>query len=123
MSLEQFLKLGQGAIFMLNSHKNDMLEMRVNDHPVAKGEVSVQDAQVFIKIVQVKDPKGRFVDPMMLSMGDDPMAAAMGGMDDDPMAAAMEGMDDDPMAAAMAEMDGGGGDDDEMAKLMAEMDE
>ena len=121
MPLEHFLKLGQGAIFMLNSEKNDLLEVRVNDLAVGRGEVSVQESRVFIKLMQVKDKKGQFVDPMMLGMDDDPMAAAMAGMDDDPMAAAMAEMDDDPMAAAMAEMDGGA-DDDEMAKLMAEMD-
>jgi len=114
MPIEQFLKLGQGAIFMLNQHKDDQIEVRVNNHTVAYADVIVLNEYVGMELRE-------FIgDEKQSSSDDDPMAAAMAG-GDDPMAAAMAGMDgdDDPMAAAMAEMDG---DDDPMAAAMAEMD-
>lgn len=108
MPLEQFLKLGQGAIFMLDVHKDSQLEGRVNDHPVGRGDITVQEATISFKFDEVYGKKD----------DDDEMdmAAAMAGMGGD-MGDEMD------MAAAMAEMDGGGGDmDDEMARAMAEMD-
>jgi len=104
MPIEQFLKLGQGAIFMLEQHKDDQIEVRVNNHIVAYADVMVASEYIGMEIKEfVGEEKSSGADE------DDPMAAAMAGMDgeDDPMVAAMAEMDgeDDPMAAAMAEMD------------------
>jgi flagellar motor switch protein FliN len=104
MQLDQFLKLGRGAIVELRQNKNDLVALEVNGHHIGRGDITVVDEFVGVIVEEIGMVAAKAAqDDMSAAMDDDPMAAAMG---DDPMAAAMDGGEDD-MAAMMAAMDNG----------------
>lgn len=53
MPIEQFLKLGRGAIIELDRHKDEDIDILINGHLVAKGEITVVDERVGISVTQV----------------------------------------------------------------------
>jgi len=57
MPIEQFLKLGRGAILELNRGKDEDIDLKVNGHLVAKAEITVVDEKVGISVTKLLDRK------------------------------------------------------------------
>lgn len=53
MPVEQFLKLGRGAIVELDQHQDSLIDVCVNSHLVARGEVTVIDENVGVTIKEI----------------------------------------------------------------------
>ncbi len=50
MSVEQFLKLGRGAIVELNQQKDEHLLITANGAPIAKGEITILEDMIGVTI-------------------------------------------------------------------------
>ncbi len=58
MSVEQFLKLGRGAIIELSKHKDDDIDIYANNYHIAQAEIVVESENVGISITKLlKQPK------------------------------------------------------------------
>lgn len=55
MPIEQFLKLGRGAIIELEQHKDQLIEVRVNNFPFAKAEIRVVDENIGFMVKDIID--------------------------------------------------------------------
>ena len=57
MPIHQLLRMGRGAVIALDSSENDEVEILANDHPIAKGIVVVNGADIAIEVASlVKRP-------------------------------------------------------------------
>ncbi|MGL4324768.1 MAG: FliM/FliN family flagellar motor switch protein [Beijerinckiaceae bacterium] len=57
MPIHMLLKMGRGAVITLDTTEKDEVEILANDHPVAKGIVVVNGADIAIEIASlVKRP-------------------------------------------------------------------
>lgn len=61
MLVEDILKLTQGSVIELNKLAGDPVDILVNDHLVAKGEVLVVDDNFCIRITEIISPKERLM--------------------------------------------------------------
>ncbi len=52
MPIQQLLRLGRGAVIMLDESENEQVEIVVNNAPFACGQVIVRDQQVCVEIVR-----------------------------------------------------------------------
>ncbi len=103
MPIDQYLKLGKGAIIELNQHKDDLVDVQCNGYSIGRGDITVVENKVAIIMTDYGHKNNK-----VTSEAD--MADAMegGGDDEMDMAAAMEGDggdDEMDMAAAMEEME------------------
>jgi len=58
MPIEHFLKLGRGAIIELGRHKDEDIDILINGHAVAKGEITVIDERVGVSVTKVLNKDG-----------------------------------------------------------------
>jgi len=52
MPINQLLKMGRGAVIELDSHQDDEVWILVNNVPIARGEIVVQEEKVAVSITQ-----------------------------------------------------------------------
>jgi flagellar motor switch protein FliN/FliY len=57
LEVSQLLKLGRGAVVVLNRGVNDPVEMRVNKELVARGEVVVVEDHLAIQLTEIVKSK------------------------------------------------------------------
>ncbi len=56
LSVEQFLKLGRGAIVELKQPKEDPLMVEVNGHPVARANITVIEDKIGVTLCDIEHP-------------------------------------------------------------------
>ncbi|PCJ72158.1 MAG: hypothetical protein COA62_03120 [Rhodobiaceae bacterium] len=52
MPINQLLKMGRGAVIELDSHQDDEVWILVNNVPIARGEIVVQEEKIAVSITQ-----------------------------------------------------------------------
>jgi flagellar motor switch protein FliN/FliY len=50
MPVQKLLRMGRGAVISLDNSVDDEVEITVNDKPIAKGEVMVDEARIEVSI-------------------------------------------------------------------------
>jgi flagellar motor switch protein FliN/FliY len=53
MPLHQLLKLGRGAIIELDGSDAEIVDLYVNGHPIARGEVLVSGRSISVRVTEV----------------------------------------------------------------------
>jgi len=52
MPINQLLKMGRGAVIELDSHQDDEVWILVNNVPIARGEIVVQEEKIAVSITE-----------------------------------------------------------------------
>ncbi|MFS2318020.1 FliM/FliN family flagellar motor switch protein [Maricaulis sp. D1M11] len=55
MPIQQFLRMGRGAVIPLDSGEDDQVWILANNHPIARGEVIIQGDRIAISITEAAD--------------------------------------------------------------------
>ena len=52
LPMSQLLKMGRGAVIPLNASENDEVWILANNHPVARGEIQINDEKISIAVTR-----------------------------------------------------------------------
>lgn len=52
MPMQQFLRMGRGAVIQLDTQENDEVWVLANNHPIARGELVVEGDRISINITR-----------------------------------------------------------------------
>ncbi|GGK35546.1 FliM/FliN family flagellar motor switch protein [Salinarimonas ramus] len=63
MPVHMLLRMGRGAVIELESSDTDMVEIRANDHPIARGQVVVTGTRIQVEITEIIPKPARISDP------------------------------------------------------------
>ena len=58
MPMQQVLRMGRGAVIQLDTHENDEVWILANNHPIARGELIIENDKISVNITrsaQVED--------------------------------------------------------------------
>ena len=55
MPMQQLLRMGRGAVIQLDTNENDEVWILANNHPVARGEIHIQDDRITISVTRAAD--------------------------------------------------------------------
>lgn len=58
MPMQQLLRMGRGAVIQLDTHENDEVWILANNHPIARGELVIENDRISVNITrsaQVED--------------------------------------------------------------------
>jgi flagellar motor switch protein FliN len=55
MPMQQLLRMGRGAVIPLDTHENDQLWILAANHPIARGEITIQGDRLCITITDPAD--------------------------------------------------------------------
>ncbi len=55
MPIQQFLRMGRGAVIPLDSGEDDQVWILANNHPIARGEIVIQGDRIAISITGPAD--------------------------------------------------------------------
>lgn len=55
MPMQQLLRMGRGAVIPLDTHENDQLWILANNHPIARGEITIQGDRLCITVTEPAD--------------------------------------------------------------------
>lgn len=55
MPMHQLLRMGRGAVIPLDTRENDQLWILANNHPIARGEITIQGERLCITITEPAD--------------------------------------------------------------------
>lgn len=55
MPMQQLLRMGRGAVIPLDTKENDQLWILANNHPIARGEITIQDDRLCITVTEPAD--------------------------------------------------------------------
>lgn len=55
MPMHQLLKMGRGAVIPLDTGENDQLWILANNHPIARGEITIEDDRLCITVTDSAD--------------------------------------------------------------------
>ena len=50
MPIQQFLRMGRGAVIPLDSGEDDQVWILANTHPIARGDVVIQGARIAVSL-------------------------------------------------------------------------
>ena len=50
LPMQQLLRMGRGAVITLDAKANDEVWILVNNHPVARGEIQINDDKICINV-------------------------------------------------------------------------
>jgi flagellar motor switch protein FliN/FliY len=53
LPLQRLLRMGRGAVIGLNKSDTDLVDIFANDHPIARGQISVRGATIMIEITEL----------------------------------------------------------------------
>lgn len=59
MPVSQLLRMGRGAVVELTTTIGDQIELRINNQPVAKGEVVVVEDRIAVEITEIMKRGGK----------------------------------------------------------------
>ena len=60
MPIQQFLRMGRGAVIPLDSGEDDEVWILANNHPIARGEVVIQGDRIAVSITSAADANEYF---------------------------------------------------------------
>ncbi|MDP3737033.1 MAG: FliM/FliN family flagellar motor switch protein [Hyphomonadaceae bacterium] len=52
MPMQQFLRMGRGAVIQLDTQENDEVWVLANNHPIARGELVIEGDRISINITR-----------------------------------------------------------------------
>lgn len=58
MPMQQLLRMGRGAVIQLDTQENDQVWILANNHPIARGELTIEGDRISVQIsgnAQVED--------------------------------------------------------------------
>jgi flagellar motor switch protein FliN/FliY len=55
LPMAQLLKMGRGAVIPLDASEHDEVWILANNHPVARGEISISDDRISITVTRAAD--------------------------------------------------------------------
>ena len=55
MPVQQLLRMGRGAVIPLDAHVNDEVWILANSHPVARGEIQINEDRISISVTRAAD--------------------------------------------------------------------
>ena len=55
LPMQQLLRMGRGAVIPLDAKANDEVWILVNNHPVARGEIQINDDKICISVTGAAD--------------------------------------------------------------------
>ena len=55
LPMQQLLRMGRGAVIPLDARVNDEVWILANNHPVARGEIQIQDDRITIAVTRAAD--------------------------------------------------------------------
>lgn len=55
MPIQQFLRMGRGAVIPLDAQEDDEVWILANNHPIARGEIQIQGDRVTVNITGPAD--------------------------------------------------------------------
>ncbi len=55
LPMEQLLRMGRGAVIPLDSFEGDDVWILANDHPIARGEIVIENDKVCIRVTSSAD--------------------------------------------------------------------
>jgi flagellar motor switch protein FliN/FliY len=55
LPMQQLLRMGRGAVIPLDAKANDEVWILANNHPVARGEIQIQDDRITIAVTRPAD--------------------------------------------------------------------
>ena len=58
MPMQQLLRMGRGAVIQLDTHEDDEVWILANNHPIARGELIIENDRISVNITrsaQVED--------------------------------------------------------------------
>lgn len=55
LPMAQLLRMGRGAVIPLDAHERDEVWILANNHPVARGEISIDDDRIAITVTRAAD--------------------------------------------------------------------
>ncbi len=53
--MQQLLRMGRGAVITLDAGANDEVWILANNHPVARGEIQIQNDKIAISVTRAAD--------------------------------------------------------------------
>jgi flagellar motor switch protein FliN/FliY len=53
--MQQLLRMGRGAVIALDARENDEVWILANNHPVARGEIQINEEKIAITVTRVAD--------------------------------------------------------------------
>jgi flagellar motor switch protein FliN/FliY len=55
LPMQQLLRMGRGAVIPLDAKASDEVWILANNHPVARGEIHIQDDRITISVTRAAD--------------------------------------------------------------------
>lgn len=55
MPMQQLLRMGRGAVIPLDTRESDQLWILANNHPIARGEITIQGDRLCITVTEPAD--------------------------------------------------------------------
>lgn len=55
LPMQQLLRMGRGAVIPLDARVNDEVWILANNHPVARGEIQINDDKIAISVTRAAD--------------------------------------------------------------------
>jgi flagellar motor switch protein FliN len=52
MPMQQFLRMGRGAVIQLDTQENDEVWILANNHPIARGELIIEGDRISVSITR-----------------------------------------------------------------------
>ena len=52
MPMQQLLRMGRGAVIQLDTHENDEVWILANNHPIARGELIIENDKISVNITR-----------------------------------------------------------------------
>lgn len=52
LPMHQLLKMGRGAVIPLDTHESDQLWILANNHPIARGEITIEGERLCITVTE-----------------------------------------------------------------------
>ena len=52
LPMQQLLRMGRGAVISLDAHENDEVWILANNHPIARGEIQINDEKISIAVTR-----------------------------------------------------------------------
>jgi len=55
LPMQQLLRMGRGAVIPLDTRENDPVWILANNHPIARGEITIQGERVAVTVTESAD--------------------------------------------------------------------
>jgi flagellar motor switch protein FliN/FliY len=55
LPMQNLLRMGRGAVISLDAHENDEVWILANNHPVARGQIQINEDRIAISVTRAAD--------------------------------------------------------------------